>query len=720
GTVSLERTTRECPAPWISPQNWENIVKLSSDFPDSFWELPSEIEKFMEQWHTWYDHDSPEDEEFPCKYREKLPHFHILMLLRCFRVDRVYRAVGNYITNIMGEEFIMPPVISLDSIYDQSSPLMPVLFILSPGSDPTVELMKLGDRCGFGGGKFRYLSLGQGQEETALSLLDIAISRGQWLMFQNCHLLLSFIKRLEKQLEKISKPHPDFRLWLTTDPVDTFPIGVLQRSLKVVTEPPNGLKLNLRNTFIKIRSKILDQCSHPAYKSLVYVLAFFHAVVQERRKYDKIGWNICYDFNESDFNVCVTILNTYLTKAVKAKDTKIPWNSLKYLIGEVMYGGRVIDDFDRRIVKTYMDEYMGDFLFDTFQPFHFYHDNTVDYTVPPDGMKEEYIAFIDELPLTNSPEVFGLHANAEIGYYTKATKEMWNILIDLQPQTSTTGVGISREEFIDNVAQDIIKKIPEEYEIWKVRRYFQRMMSPTVVVLLQELERFNKLIATMLKTLVQLHKALCGEIGMDSVLDNVAYSLFNGQLPTSWRKLAPATCKNLPGWLEHFELRQQQYFNWSTTGEPTVLWISGLHIPETYLAALVQISCRLHNWPLDRSTLYTSVTEHVDPADVVLRPQQGNCLVHGLYLEGASWDVENNCLKQSAPKVLIEKLPVLAVVPIETYRLKLQNTFRTPVYTTSQRRNAMGVGLVFEADLRTTDHISHWVLQGVCLTLNTD
>jgi Dynein heavy chain AAA lid domain len=49
---------------------------------------------------------------------------------------------------------------------------------------------------------------------------------------------------------------------------------------------------------------------------------------------------------------------------------------------QVMYGGRVIDDFDRRIVRVYMDEYMGDFLFDTFQPFHFYRDESVDYRIP--------------------------------------------------------------------------------------------------------------------------------------------------------------------------------------------------------------------------------------------------------------------------------------------------------------------------------------------------
>lgn len=104
---------------------------------------------------------------------------------------------------------------------------------------------------------------------------------------------------------------------------------------KVVTEPPNGLKLNLRSTYHKISNQMLADCTHDAFPPLVYVLAFFHAVVQERRKYGKSGWNIAYDFNESDFRVCMTLLNTYLTKATTNIDIKIPWASLKYLIGEV-------------------------------------------------------------------------------------------------------------------------------------------------------------------------------------------------------------------------------------------------------------------------------------------------------------------------------------------------------------------------------------------------
>lgn len=156
--------------------------------------------------------------------------------------------------------YVQPPVISFASIYEHSTASSPIVFILSPGSDPASDLMKLAESSGFGGSKFKFLAMGQGQDKVmdilyvvyllivrhlkevlvfdpimkvALDLLDKAATRGQWLMLQNCHLLVKWLKELEKALERITKPNPNFRLWITTNPIKDFPIGILQNSLKV-------------------------------------------------------------------------------------------------------------------------------------------------------------------------------------------------------------------------------------------------------------------------------------------------------------------------------------------------------------------------------------------------------------------------------------------------------------------------------------------------------
>ncbi|TWW60421.1 Dynein heavy chain 10, axonemal [Takifugu flavidus] len=717
GNLSLEKSKHKKPLDWLPDQGWEDLVKLAELFPERFSSLPDDVERNPSEWKSWYDLDGPEQVPFPMKYTETLSPFQTLLLLRCFRVDRVYRAVTDYISVAMDEKYVQPPVINFDAIYEQSTPFSPIIFILSPGSDPTNDLLKLAERSGFGE-KFQFLAMGQGQEKVALRLLEKAASHGHWLMLQNCHLLVKWLVELEKSLERITKPNPTFRLWITTNPIENFPIGILQKSLKVVTEPPNGLKLNMRATYSKISPESLATCPHPAFRSLVYVLSFFHAVVQERRKYGKIGWNVPYDFNESDFFVCMKILDTYLTGAHNQGEN-VPWESLKYLIGEVMYGGRVIDSFDRRILTSYMDEYFGDFLFYTYRQFHFFNNEDVDYKIPPHGPKNIYVEEIESLPLANTPEVMGLHSNAEIGYYTQAAKDMWCHLIDLQPQTGDSGGSISRDDYICQVAQDIQEKLPKLFDLDVIRKKLGIDISPTTVVLLQELERFNKLVVRMQRSLAELQRALAGEVGMSSELDEVARALFNGQIPAIWKKLAPDTLKSLGNWMSHFKRRCEQYSDWVDKGEPKVMWLSGLHIPESYLTALVQAACRKNGWPLDLSTLYTQVTQYSGEEEVPERPGKG-CFISGLYLEGADWDMENGCLVKSRPKVLVVPLPILKVIPTESCHLSLQNTLRTPVYTTSLRRNAMGVGLVFEADLFTTKHISHWVIQGVCLCLNAE
>ncbi|GMI47335.1 hypothetical protein TrCOL_g3071 [Triparma columacea] len=733
GDTSLDDVKEKKPADveWLSDAGWKDMLYLCT-LNEAYAEVYKDLKASPSDFKTWYDLESPEEVSIPGEGASKLSGMQKLAVTRVFRPDRCYNAVKLFVAKEMSEKYVQPPVLDYERIYKSSSALTPMVFILSPGADPQSSIQDLGNEYGFvAPQKFKFIALGQGQGPLAMQMLDSGYNKGYWILLQNCHLLVKWLRDLDKKLEAMKTPHKDFRLWLTTEPTDKFPLGILQRSLKVVTEPPDGLKLNMRSTLSKIDQSMLDECPNDVFRPCLFVLTFLHAVVQERRKYGKIGWNVNYDFNESDFLISKKLVSLYLTKAYEDGDEVLPWGSLKYLIGDAMYGGRVSDDMDRRVLVTYLGEYMGDFLFDDCQKFFFSRDG-YEYALPEDadGKVETYREYVENMPLVNSPAVFGLHPNAEIGYYNNATKGMWVDLISLQPRTSAGGEGMSREEHIGNVAKDIQGKVPilkldlGTYDLMIVRAKILekndgKPPTPCQVVLLQELERWNNLTMAMMGSLLQLQKALVGEIGMSDMLDQLGDSLFNGFLPASWSRLAPSSDKMLGSWMIHFTMRHNQYEAWIKDGEPACLWLSGLHIPESYLTALVQTTCRRKNWPLDKSVFFTKVTDFTEASEVGDKLEDGS-YISGMYLEGAAWDMKRRCLRRQDPKVLVVSLPILRVIPIEGSKLKTQGTFKTPVYVTQQRRNAKGVGLVFEADLASNDHPSLWVLQGVALVLNID
>lgn len=156
------------------------------------------------------------------------------------------------------------------------------------------------------GKRIESISLGQGQGPKAERLIRDSMQKGGWVILQNCHLAISWMSELERMVEELNEGlHKDFRLWLTSMPSPHFPISVLQNSVKMTIEPPQGLRANLLRTYKNLDDKELDDCrKSDAYKKLLFGFCLFHAIIQDRRKFGAIGWNIPYEFTNEDLTVC--------------------------------------------------------------------------------------------------------------------------------------------------------------------------------------------------------------------------------------------------------------------------------------------------------------------------------------------------------------------------------------------------------------------------------
>merc|ERR1712118_51594 len=128
----------------------------------------------------------------------------------------------------------------------------------------------------------------------------------------------------------------------------------------MTNEPPKWLKFNLASTFTAILPEQYEACSKPKpFKKLLFALAFFHAVILERRKFGPVGWNIAYEWMDSDFNVSVEQLAMYLDQ-----QPGVSYATLRYLVAEVNYGGRVTDDKDVRLIAAILARYFTERILD--------------------------------------------------------------------------------------------------------------------------------------------------------------------------------------------------------------------------------------------------------------------------------------------------------------------------------------------------------------------
>ena len=731
------------PVAWLSDMAWLNIIQLSSDSGAVvFRSLPDDIVREEAKWKAWYNDNEPERQAIPGNYQPRFEtdpngEFYRMLLVRSLREDRTILCVDDFITKMetidvggtklpcMGLRFTQPVTETIEMTYADMAPSVPIVYLLSAGADPTDTVQTYAHK------KKKHItcvSMGEGQEPVALRAINSATVEGMWVMLQNCHLGLPFMEGLEDLLGKIRVAEttlPDFRLFITCEPNPKFPIGLLQLAVKVTCQPPSGLRAGLMRSYtVIVDQDRLERVETAQWRVLVYALCFQHSVVQERRKYGAMGWCVPYEYNDGDISACLLFLERHLYQGA------LSWPTLQYMVAEVQYGGKITDNNDRRLFSTYANQWLTSattkpgFAFrpsETLQKI----ENDFAYGTPPGDTHDDYAAFAKTLPSVDSPEVFGLHPNAELAFQTAGVRNLLATILETQPKGGgSSGGGPTREDVVYAKCEEILQGIPDDY-VEAVYAKSLDMSQPLDVFLFQEIERLQFVIGSVRHKSNTILGAIRGEVVITQQIIEGINAIFDAKVPNDWVVSAAGDetswqAPTIGFWAAGLGSRDEQLRKWiAGKGRPKSYWFPGWSNAAGFLTAVQQEVTRRHRnegWALDGVRVDSEVTEY-DRAEQVRNPPPEGVYISGLSLDGAIWDKSSASLAEAKPKVLFCEMPILFVTAVSKTAKKSGDLgpfggFSCPVYKYVRRTDRY---IIFSVNLPTQQKPDHWILRGVAL-----
>ncbi|XP_064174621.1 dynein axonemal heavy chain 6 isoform X1 [Anguilla rostrata] len=737
GSVGVDKERDGKPdVPWLSDEDWKTCCDLEDVVP-CFKGIKKEIVatpisvmlgrlKVSVNPESWegYVAELPPYSEDPEQqtdlirghWNQRLGAFQKLILIKSFMEEKVVFAVTEFVIVALGKQFVENPPVDLATLYSDMSPSTPLVFILSTGSDPMGAFQRFAKERGYMN-RVESISLGQGQGPIAEKMILAAMKSGNWIFLQNCHLAVSWMLAMEELIKTFAEPdtviHDDFRLFLSSMPTPVFPVTVLQNSVKVTNEPPKGLRANVRRAFTEITCSFFEEhiLGRP-WRKIIFGVCFFHAIIQERKKFGPLGWNIRYEFNDSDRECALLNLNLY------CQSGSIPWDALIYITGEITYGGRVTDAWDQRCLHTILK---GFFSPPTLEDGYTYSKSGI-YFAPEADSLQDYREYIENLPLIDDPEIFGMHENANLAFQRQETMTVINTILEVQPRSSAQGGGKSNDEIVHELADSILAKVPVKLDMDQaIESLFLKdangRLNSLTTVLGQEVDRFNNLLRVLRTSLCTLQKAIAGLVVMSEEMERIYNSFLNNQVPSHWGNSAYPSLKPLGSWVKDLSLRTSFIESWITRGPPRSFWISGFFFPQGFLTGALQNHARAYNLPIDELNFrFNMVPVYRDQnavcealrtlpdgteleMDAELPIPEDGVLVHGMFMDASRWDDDNMVIADALPRVMNPMLPVVHFEPQQNYEPD-GSLYHAPLYKTSARAGT----------LSTTGHSTNFVV----------
>uniref|UniRef100_A0A8D0H431 Cytoplasmic dynein 2 heavy chain 1 n=1 Tax=Sphenodon punctatus TaxID=8508 RepID=A0A8D0H431_SPHPU len=617
-------------------------------------------------WHT-FARSSMCEQDFPSIIANKISLFHQVLVVQAVRPDRLQSAMALFACKALGIKELSPPPLNLKRLYKETLEIEPILIIISPGADPSQELQELAN-VERSGECYHQVAMGQGQADLALQTLKECARSGEWLCLKNLHLVVSWLPILEKLRKRDQR---DSCRWLTS------------ARFSLLVQAPPGLKKNLLRTYECWTPEQISRKGNLSRAHALFSLAWFHAACQERRNYIPQGWTKFYEFSLSDLRAGYDIIDTLFDGA-----KEFQWEFMHGLLENAIYGGRVDNYFDMRVLRSYLEQFFNSRLIGG-SNLRSKKMNKFPYSIslPNSCNIMDYRNVIESLPEDDKPDFFGLPANIARSSQRMISSQVISQLRILS-RSVTAGCKFDREIWSNELSPvlNLWKKLNQNSNL-----IHQKMSSPierqgTPILSFIILEQFNAicLVQSIHQSLAALSKVIRGTTLLSSEVQSLASALLNQKCPLTWQNKWEGPEDPLQ-YLRGAVARALAIQNWVNKAEKQTLLsdtldLSELFHPDTFLNALRQETARVMSCSVDNLKFLASWKGRIQEAKLQVE-------ISGLQLEGCSFD--GNRLSENqhdSPSVSSVPSCYMAWIPQNAYGpYSPEECISLPVYTSAER-----------------------------------
>jgi len=713
-SVGVQRLATSLPA-------FKNIMKACQNPGLATWlSQPSPEKGIPDSLHLW-----EEEHEFTACGRA----MYKLLAVQALRSDRIPAAALEFVAAVLGEDFLRETEKEPNMAHvveNQIEPTSPILMCSVPGYDASSRVDDLAAELGK---QVTSIAIGsaEGFNEADKSINN-AVRSGRWVLLKNVHLAPSWLVTLEKKLHTL-QAHTNFRLFLTCEINASLPVNLLRAGRIFTYEPPPGVRANLLRTFATVSAaRMMKPPSERA--RLYFMLAWFHAIVQERLRYSPLGWSKNYEFTESDLRVACDTLDTWIDSTAMGRNNlppeKVPWKAIRTLLADCIYGGKIDNEFDQRLMKSFLEK--------LFVPTSFDGDfNLVKGVLEssgqnrdvkmPDGIRrDQFLAWVEALEDQTTPDWLGLPNNAERVLLSSLGQDIVLKLLKMQQLDDEDDELAYRKIFFAEMRRKLKKEnegetetvVKESRPAWMrglhqrssewitilpknlapLKRTVENIKDPLYRFFEREVNFGIKLLQVVRTDLEDVNAIISTGKKQTNHHRELIFKLTRGIIPNHWLGYTiPKSC-SVAAWITDFSARIKQLVNISVSVskqgaaslKSSTVWMGGLFNPEAFVTATRQCVAQANSWSLEELSLDVTV------ADEAEQPSFDDCsfAVEGLKLSGAV--CRANQLNISAE--IVTPLHLTKLRWIRSVEDRKENLIELPVYLNATREQ-----LLFTVDL---------------------